>query len=432
MLAIIGLVSVVTLTTLILTRRMSPLAALIVVPIVAALMGGFGLQTTTFIVKGIQSVAPVVGMFIFAIVFFGIVTDAGMLDPIIDRILRTVGVRPTRILMGTALLALLIHLDGSGAVCFLITVPAMLPVYDRLGMDKRLLTCTAALAAGVNFLPWTGVMIRASVALHIPAAEIFVPLIPVQIVGLAFVFATAYGLGKREERRLGLVRDGRSIAMPVRELTEQERALRRPARFWPNLILTVVVMATMISGKVEPVVMFMVGTVIALFLNYPNVDEQRRRVDAHAGAALLMASVLLAAGAFTGIMSGTGMLDAMARAAVHFIPAEHASHIPFIIGLLSMPLSLIFDPDSFYFGILPVVAGAAHQLGVSPIQVGQAALLGQMTTGFPVSPLTPATFLLVGLAGVELSEHQKFSIPFLFGASVVMTFAAVIVGTFPL
>ena len=432
MLAIIGLTSVLTLLTLILTKKMSPLVALITVPIVAALISGSGLKTATFVVKGIESVAPVVGMFIFAILYFGIVSDAGMLDPIINRILRAVGGRPTRILMGTAMLALLIHLDGSGAVCFLVTVPAMLPVYERLNMDKRLLTCMAALGAGINFLPWSGVMIRASVALHIPAIDIFTPLIGAQAVGIVFVLVTAFVLGKREERRLGLVHDGAAFVVPKRELSEQERALRRPKMFWANLALTILVMGVMISGKVEPVVMFMIGTVIALFLNYPDADEQRARVDAHARAALMMAGVLLAAGAFTGVMSGTGMLNAMANAAVHFIPAEHASHIPFIMGLISMPLSLIFDPDSFYFGILPVVANAAHQLGVPQIQVAQAAILGQMTTGFPVSPLTPATFLLVGLAGLELSEHQKFAIPFLFGASVVMTLACVVMGVFPL
>ena len=162
MLALLGLTTVVVLLAVIIFKRMSPLVALILIPIIASLIGGFGFDTSKFVIDGLKSLAPVVGMFVFAILFFGIVTDAGMLDPIIDRILRTVGTRPTRIVMGTTLLSLLIHLDGSGAVTFLITIPAMLPLYDRLGIDKRILACAVSMAAGVNFLPWTGPMIRAS------------------------------------------------------------------------------------------------------------------------------------------------------------------------------------------------------------------------------------------------------------------------------
>src|SRR6202035_707163 len=182
---------------------MSPLVALIIVPIAASLIGGFGLQTSKFVIDGLKSLAPVVGMFVFAILYFGTITDAGTLDPIIDRILRTVGMRPTRIVMGTALLALLIHLDGSGAVCFLITIPAMLPLYDKLGMDRRILACATSLAAGVNFLPWTGPTLRAATALHTTPVALFRPLIPVQCVGMLYVFGVCIWLGRKEERRLG-------------------------------------------------------------------------------------------------------------------------------------------------------------------------------------------------------------------------------------
>jgi CitMHS family citrate-Mg2+:H+ or citrate-Ca2+:H+ symporter len=109
-----------------------------------------------------------------------------------------------------------------------------------------------------------------------------------------------------------------------------------------------------------------------------------------------------------------------------------AGHLPFLLGLVSMPLSLLFDPDSFYLGALPIVAQVGSTLGVPPIQIAQAALLGQMTTGFPISPLTPATFLVVGLTGIELAEHQRFTGPYLFAASVIMTIVCVLLGVFPL
>jgi CitMHS family citrate-Mg2+:H+ or citrate-Ca2+:H+ symporter len=325
MLALLGLITIVTLLVVIMMKWMSPLVALILIPVAAALIGGFGWDTGKFIVSGLQSLAPVVGMFVFAILFFGVVTDAGMLDPIIDRILRTVGTKPTRIVMGTTLLALLIHLDGSGAVTFLITIPAMLPLYDKLGIDRRILACAASMAAGVNFLPWTGPMLRASAALKLPIPEIFNPLLPVQIVGLVFIFGVSYWLGRREERRLGIAQarsdanaseqaGSSELHIPKRDLHEVDRKLRRPGKFWINIILTLAVLGTTVAfgDKLAPAIIFM-----------------------------------------------------------------------------------------------PVIAEVGQQLGVPKLQLAQAALLGQMTTGFPVSPLTPATFLVVELTGIDLADHQR-------------------------
>jgi len=445
-LALLGVLTVTALLVLIVSRKASPLVALIAVPVIASLGGGFGLSTAKFILSGIQEIAPVAAMFVFAILYFGIITDAGTLEPIIRGIVRAAGARPSRVVVGSAVLALLVHLDGSGAVTFLVTIPAMLPLYDRLNIDRRVLACVASMAAGVNFLPWTGPTIRASASLHIPATHLFRPLLPVQIVGLAFVFTAAWLLGRQAEKKgsdrgstrvrpeSDVIRDtfGGDPTAGVAGISELERKRRTPRLLWVNGGITIAIVAVMIAGTIDPAVMFMIGTAIVLTINYPDPAEQRARIDAHARAALMMAAILLAAGAFTGIMRDSGMLTAMANAAVGAVPPRLGPHLPIVLAVSAMPLSLLFDPDSFYFGVLPVIAGAAGQFGVPAVQVGQAALLGQMTTGFPVSPLTPATFLVVGLTGIELSEHQRFTAPLLFAASLIMAAAAVLFGVFPL
>jgi CitMHS family citrate-Mg2+:H+ or citrate-Ca2+:H+ symporter len=430
-LALLGLLTITALLVLVVSRLASPLVALIAVPVTAALLGGFGLTTAQFVVSGIQQIGPVAAMFVFAILYFGVITDAGTLEPVIRAVLRAVGARPTRVVVGSALLALLVHLDGSGAVTFLVTIPAMLPLYDRLRIDRRVLACVVSLAAGVNFLPWTGPMIRASASLHIPVTELFRPLIPVQIVGLVFVFTVAWLLGRRAERGQANERSHPEAGVTSVE-PARDASLRRPALLWVNALITLAIMALMIAGVADPAVMFMVGTAVVLTINYPDPAQQRERIDAHAKAALMMAAMLLAAGAFTGIMKESGMLSAMAGAAAGAVPPGLAPHIPVALAIMSMPLSLLFDPDSFYLGVLPVIAEVAGRFGVPAVQVGQAALLGQMTTGFPVSPLTPATFLVVGLTGIDLGEHQRFAGPLLFGATLVMTAAAVAFGVFAL
>lgn len=370
-------------------------------------------------------------MFIFSILFFGILTDAGTFRPIIKKILGVIGTDPVKIALGTAILAMIVHLDGSGAVTFLICIPALLPVYDAVGMSRTTLATIVALAAGtMNIVPWGGPTIRAATAMEINVMDLFNPVVIPLIFGLISVLVFAFILGKREKNRLGEV-SATGVKSFEQELTEEQQALLRPNLFGVNIILIILaVIGLIIGGKhgIKPEVVFMISFVLAMVINYPQVSMQKARVDAHAKSAILMASVLFAAGAFTGIMKGSGMITAMSESLVAILPASAAKYFAVITGIISMPASLLFDPDSFYFGVLPVLSSTAKGFGIDGVNIARAAILGQMTTGFPVSPLTPSTFLLIGLAGVDFGEHQKKTIPFSFAVTIVMLIASIALG----
>ncbi len=427
MLAAVGIIMILVLLLAIMSKRLSALVALIVIPLLAGLVAGFGLELFEFMTEGIKSIAATGVMFIFAILFFGILTDAGTFKPIIRVLLRYAGEDPARVALASALLAMLVHLDGSGAVTFLVAIPALLPLYDALKLPRTMLATIVAIAAGtMNILPWGGPTIRAASALDISVSSLFQPLLIPVASGLLGVLIIAYLMGKKYRGR----QNPGSISVETHTAeNEEDTALERPKLFLINVLLIIISVTILISGIVPPHLVFMLAFALAISINYPNLKEQTRRINAHAEAALLMAGILFAAGCFTGILKESGMLSAMSAAAVNYIPLWVGQHMASITGLLSMPASLIFDPDSFYFGILPLLSETATHFDGEAIEVGRAALLGQMTTGFPVSPLTGSTYLLVGLAGVDLGDHQRKTIPYAFLITCIMLVVAILMGT---
>jgi len=431
MLAIVGLITIVAVLTLIMSKKISTMAALITVPVIACLVIGKGGQLGKFMSSGISSVAATGAMFIFAVLFFTIMGDVGAFERIVNKIIKIMGADPVKVCVGTFIITILTHLDGSGATTFLITVPAMLPIYQKMKMDNRILATIVALAAGtMNMVPWGGPTIRAATSLEVPLMELYYPMVIPQLCGLAAGIAICVMFGLKEKKRLrGSLQE---ISIAIQELSPEEALLRRPQYFWFNLLLIIVTVVALVLGVLPPAGCFMIALVLALLINYPSIKMQGERIDAHAKSALMMASVLFSAGIFTGIMKGSGLLKAMAQGLVAIIPNSLAPHFAALVGVLSMPLSLLFDPDSFYFAVLPVLSQAAEGVGLHAVDMARAAICGQMTLGFPLSPLTPATFLLVGLAGIDLGEHQKHTFIWAWLVSLVILLVAALMGSIPL
>ncbi|QJR81070.1 citrate transporter [Alteromonas pelagimontana] len=427
MLAVAGLLTIIGVLIAIMSKRLTPLVALIAIPALAAIAIGQARSLPSYMVDGISTIAPVAVMFMFAILFFGIMNDAGVFRPFINFTLKVCGSDPRKLFIGVVVITALVHLDGSGASTFLIVIPAVLPLFDEMQIDRRILACLVAMSAGVNnMLPWGGPTIRAAAALDIPVMELYQPLLPVHIAGFLFVVATAYWLGTKEKRRLAGA--NRSLNSSFECVATSQSKIT-----WTlNVALIVIVIGSIIFSLLPPVVAFIGGSLLALLINHSSVEKQKQCIDNHAKPAFMMVSILFAAGCFTGILRHSGMLDAMAQGGSGLLPSLLVTHLPFFVALIAMPLSLLFDPDSFYFGIMPVLSGIAVDSGGAAQSVAHGALLGQMTTGFPVSPLTPATFLLIGLTRIGLADHQRFSIPYLYACSLFMTFIAVLTGVISL
>lgn len=429
-LGIAGFVLMILMVALLLKGKTIPAVVFIVLPIIVGLIVGFTpMEISGYIKAGVDSVATTAVLFIFAVMFFGIMSDAGVFDRIVGKVIRYVGNNILLLMFATVLIAVIGHLDGSGATTLLITIPPLLPIYKKLNIRPVVLLGIACLTMGVmNIVPWGGPCGRTAAALEVGTNEIWKYCIPAQIFGIVVILGMCVIFAKIEKKRGAGILAGAEMEMAETETCVNE--LHRPKMFWFNIVLIVCVVLVLTLTKIPTHVTFMIAMSIGLIANYPSQKEQNERIKAHATNALTMAFTVLASGALIGIMGKSPMLDAMTEIVLSFMPENMAPHLHVLFAAVNSPLSMIIHGDALTYGIVPIVNQIVSVYGIPAEAVG-AAFLITFGPAIYIMPMTAATYMGLGFAGVELKDHIAFSYKWAFVLALAMLAFVVVTGIIP-
>ena len=466
---IIGILGLLTIVAIVLTlfkSKTQPAIAFIVWPAILGLLlvigGRHSFDDLAAMVKaGFNSTGPTAALFVFSVLYFGIMSDAGMFDKIINALVKISGGSIILTCLMTAVISLLAHLDGGGASTFCIVVPAMLPIYRKLHMRKTALLRIAVLGMGVlNLMPWAGPTMRAASVLGVEAGELWGKLLPIQGFGIVLAIVHAVFAGIQEKKRGAglngkLAREEGEIAM---EEAEQQAAaanseLARPKLFVVNILLTVAVIAMLIWDVFPSYVPFMIGTALALFINYGlSAKMHKKIINLHAGPALMMCSTLMGAAVLMGILTSSmgadgavisaktlelpadalpSVVRCLAGIVANILPKFLGQNLPLVIGILSVPLALAFDTDSYFYGMLPVMIAIGQSFGVEALPIAVAMVVCRNCATF-ISPMVPATLLGTGLAEVEIKDHIKACFLYVWLFSILCMLVGVLFGLIPI
>ena len=435
-LALLGFATVIAVIVLLLRNVTVPALAFVSVSTITAAIlvatGAFTLdEMADFIKEGVKGVHGTAILFIFSVLFFGVMTDAGMFDKIIGALMKKVGNNVVGVALMTCLIAIIGHLDGGGASTFLITIPAMLPVYKRLHMRRETLLLICVTSMGVmNLLPWGGPTMRAASVLGVESNDLWSQIVPMQVVGLVLAVGTAIFWGFQEKKRIAKLGDAAvedASKYDDSDSEEKNNELARPKNFLFNVILTLAVIIVLVMDIFPSYYVFMVGCALGILVNYRGKKLQNSIIKSHAASGLTMASTIMCAGVFLGVLSKSGIMEKMAIMMAGVIPASMGKFLPVIIGVLSVPLALLFDTDSYFYGLLPVLISVGNQFGVNPAHIAIAMVVCRNCATF-ISPVAPATYLGIGLAGVEIKDHIKYCFGWQWGVSLICLVAGLILG----
>ena len=431
-LGLAGFALMILIVALLLWGKSTPAVVFILLPIIVGFAVGFTAEEMSgYIASGVSGVATTAILFIFAVLFFGVMNDAGVFDVIVGKVLKLVGNNITLLMFATVLIAFIGHLDGSGATTLLICIPPLLPIYKKMNVRPINLLCITTLTMGVmNIVPWGGPCGRTAAALEVGTSEIWRYCIPAQVVGIVLILGLCVLLSRNEKKRGAGYNPAAEAETVSVETVAEVNELHRPKLFWFNIALIVAVVLMLTMTKVATHITFMIALAIGLTVNYPSQKMQMERVKAHATDALTMAFTALASGVLIGIMGKSPMLDAMTQMILSAMPESMAPHLHVLFAAVNSPLSMFIHGDALTYGILPIVNQIVSVYGIPAAAVG-AAFLITFGPAIYIMPMTAATYMGLGLTNVELKDHIAFSYKWAFVLASAMLAFVLVTGIIP-
>ncbi|MBM7608574.1 CitMHS family citrate-Mg2+:H+ or citrate-Ca2+:H+ symporter [Lysinibacillus composti] len=419
MLSILGFLMIISFLYLILTNRVSPFIGLIIIPIIFGVIGGFGLELGTLMKEGIVNTAPTALLILFAILYFAIMIDVGLFDPLTNKIVQLAKGDPLKVIVGSAVLAGIVGFDGDGSSTIMICISAFLPIYLKLGIKPIILAALTALQIGITTLvPWGGPVGRVASVLNLDPTSLFVSVLPGMIAGIVYIVIVAYFIGRKERARLGVYSNllhKADAQMAATTIVDSEQ--KRTWLIWVNLVLTMIIMVALVLEWIPSIVLFVFGTALALLINFPSIKLQKEVLSRHASNALNVTSIILAAGVFSGILKGTGMSESMAQSLISIIPDGFGPFMSLVVAIVGPAVIFFIGPDAYYFGIIPILAETAASYGISAQEIAIASLYSS-PFGF-IGPLVGAMYLLTELTKVNLVAVQKYALKWAVGILVL-------------
>lgn len=433
-LAIIGFILMIVLMIVLIKGYVAPPVAFIFLPLIAAVIAGFGAEDIGgFIKAGMSTMLSTAVLFVFSISYFTLMDEVGLFDPIINFLTKKAGNKRWMILISALLVTFVAHLDGSGATTYLIVVPAFLPIFKRMGFRREaLLALICGPYAVMNIVPWGGPTMRAATVANVETGDLYSFILPSVVVLIILAFVNAFVINFFE------VRHGLNPEETVPASAEEASEEAKPARgldygwkYYFNLGLTLVMLVFLFFDTPLPLYsIFMIAYAIALVVNFPNVKTQNAKIKSLGVNAMVMTITLFSVGIFMGVISKSGMVEAMATTIVNALPASIAPHMHWFLALFSVPLIMILGTDAFYYAMLPIIIGVVAPFGVSAQSVAATFLL-TATFGTPISPSVAAVYVGLGLADVTIGDHIKYSLKLVWPLSIICLIISTLIGVVP-
>ena len=413
LLAATGFVMIGLLMFFLLKSKAIPMTLFVVLPILGALINGFGLaDIITFVKKGVSTTWGMAALFVFVITYFGIMTDAGLFDKLVKKLLKLAGKHVLAIFIIVEIVAILGHLDGNSPTTYMITIPALMPLCKKLHIRIQaiMLKCCATITV-MNLVPWGGVLNRQAITLNMDSSLLWQAYLPMQGFGLILCLILAFILTKVETKNAAKYLsevEAESLEEEEAKAMPEENKYARPKLLWFNVLLTIFVFGLLFLTKLPNYFVFMVGDVLALMVNYPNTKDQEDLLKAHSPAVISLVATVLTAGVMVGVLNNTGMIVAMAEAIIHALPDALNAHLHLVFAFIGGFLGLAVSPDPLYYGILPVLIKVCEPYGVPAQSVAIAFGIGADSC-FTLAPVIASTYLGLAVSGLELKDHIKFS-----------------------